>query len=276
MSEKSEQPPSGYEPHDPWAPPGRGQAQDASASQPPRPGQQPQWQAPQPYPPQAPPPPGSVHDQPTVVGIPSPDPGKGPASGAVPPPPVAPGGPAQPAPGPYGYPGAPQTAPSGVPPYPDPYAPGATYGPPPAAPGYPGTGYAGTGYPGSEYPSGGYPAYGNSGWPPAPQGQSNGLGVTAMVLGILSVVLFWFVGLGIVLGILALIFGAVGLRKARRGEASNSGVALAGVILGPIGVVASAAFLALILWTANHDDGYDSTVYDDSYETSLVVHGVSR
>lgn len=178
-----------------------------------------------------------VHDQPTVTSMPAAgeQPGAGAAGGPVPPPPTAPGGP-----GGAGVPG--------------PGVPGA-YGYP-AYPAYPG-----------------YPGYGHPGW----TGMSaplNGFGTTALVLGIVSVVLFCLWGLGIVLGILALIFGFLGRGRAKRGQATNGGQALAGIILGAVGVVVSGVFLGLMIWAVTHDDdSEDSSGYDDPFATSLVLRG---
>ncbi|MDN3294201.1 DUF4190 domain-containing protein [Streptomyces ficellus] len=197
---------------------------------------------PQPYPtepyPTQPPRPG-VHDQPTMTSMPGGGPG-----GEVPPPPIAPGGPAQPTPGTYGYPAP--TQPTGA------------YG----YPGYPGYG---TGY------QTGYSSYGQGGWQQAP---SNGMGITAMVLGIVSLVLFCLWGLGIIPGIMALIFGIIGRKKAQRGEADNSGMALAGIILGSVGIAVSAAFLSFLVWAVTNEDYRDTYEDDhnsDPYNTSLVV-----
>ncbi|MFF3750751.1 DUF4190 domain-containing protein [Streptomyces sp. NPDC002018] len=230
MSDKSEQPSGGYEPSDPWAPPEHRVPLDKPAAHQ------------EPRPPQG----GGVHDQPTVIGIPGGEPG----TGAVPPPPTAPGGPAQPAPGPYGYPGAqPPTAPGAQQPA-DPYG---------TTPGY--------GYPAAGYPAAGYPGYGTTGWQPGP---SNGMGITALVLGIISVVAFCLWGLGVVIGVLALIFGIIGRRKVRRGEATNGGMALAGIILGSIGALISAAFVGFLIWAIANEDSLDTTD-TDPFATSLVV-----
>ncbi|MFD9792403.1 DUF4190 domain-containing protein [Streptomyces sp. NPDC059070] len=146
--------------------------------------------------------------------------------------------------------------------------------PPPAAPGGPAPGQAapgGYGYP--AYP--GYPGYGygHPGWT-GMGAPLNGFGTTALVLGIISVVLFCLWGLGIILGILALIFGFLGRGRAKRGEATNGGQALAGIILGVVGIVVSGAFLGLMLWAVTHDDGDGgSSSVDDPFATMLVVRG---
>ena len=67
-------------------------------------------------------------------------------------------------------------------------------------------------------------------------GNRNGLGVAALVLGIVGLVggfIIPFSGLG---SILAIIFGAIGLKRVKRGEANNRGMALAGLWLGIAGV----------------------------------------
>lgn len=76
----------------------------------------------------------------------------------------------------------------------------------------------------------------------APGPARNGLGTAALVLGIIGLVfavipfLFW---IGTVLGLLALILGIVGRGRAKRGEATNKGAALAGAVLGMVGIVVS-------------------------------------
>ena len=88
-------------------------------------------------------------------------------------------------------------------------------------------------------PPGGPP----SGWNPPPAGPArrpgNGAGVAALVLGILALFASWIPIFGLVLPVLAVIFGVVGMRKVRRGEATNREMALAGVILGAIALVIS-------------------------------------
>ncbi|MFI5872967.1 DUF4190 domain-containing protein [Streptomyces sp. NPDC051445] len=123
----------------------------------------------------------------------------------MPPPPLAPEGPG---PVPYGYPGGPV--------------------------GYPGPGGPGYGYPSPPPPYGGAP--GPYGWYGGAV-ESNGMGVAALVLGIASAVLFCMWPLAIIAGILGVVFGSVGRGKARRGEASNAGQALAGIICGAVGIV---------------------------------------
>lgn len=65
----------------------------------------------------------------------------------------------------------------------------------------------------------------------------NGLGIAALVLGLIGVIPFpltgWF-------SILAIIFGAVGAKRASRGEATNRTMALWGMWLGIVGATLQA------------------------------------
>ncbi|MGW1010901.1 DUF4190 domain-containing protein [Streptomyces termitum] len=168
--------------------------------------------------------------------------GPGGSGAELPPPPVAPGGPAA-----YGAPAPPVPAYGSHP-----------YGAP-------------AGYP-SPYPSG-YPAAGPSPYGYGPQpGGNNGLGTAGMVLGIIGVCLFWFYGvLGILLGVLALIFSIIGRRRANRGEASNGGSALAGIILGAVSLVLGAAVLALFIWFVANYERFEDEGWDTTGSTEVVL-----
>jgi hypothetical protein len=62
----------------------------------------------------------------------------------------------------------------------------------------------------------------------------NNLGVWSLVLGIASIVLL----LGVFAGVPAIIVGNQGRRAVRAGEANNEGMAMTGVVLGWLSVVA--------------------------------------
>ncbi|TRV77533.1 DUF4352 domain-containing protein [Streptomyces sp. 130] len=70
----------------------------------------------------------------------------------------------------------------------------------------------------------------------------NGLGVTALILGLIGAVsglipiLFWLAG---ILGTIALVLGLVGRGRAKRGEATNKGMATFGTVLALIALVMS-------------------------------------
>ncbi|MEU3661984.1 DUF4190 domain-containing protein [Streptomyces sp. NPDC032940] len=241
-------------PADPWAPPaddaGGGGPGGTLASNGPAP-----WPAP------------SVHDQQTVTSLPD--------VGGQPPPWASPGGGAGASAGGTNSPYAPgaATVPPGagnpfavpgaaVPPGAgNPFAaPAPSYAgqeqaavpPPPIAPD--GPGQVPYGYPGGPvHPGqGGYGVpqpYGYYGWPGMGPMPSNGMGTAGLVLGIVGAIVFCLWPLAIVLGILGVIFGAVGRGKARTGEATNPGQALAGIICGAAGIVLGMGFGVLVIVT---------------------------
>ena len=120
---------------------------------------------------------------------------------------------------------------------PDPY-PGGPPGPYPFGP-YPGGPYQGGPY------QGGYPPppmpYGNH-YPATPK---NGLGVAALVIAIIALMGSFTVIGGVLLGIVAVVLGFIARGRVRSGEANNGGVALAGLILGVISIIAGLAFIAI-------------------------------
>jgi hypothetical protein len=103
--------------------------------------------------------------------------------------------------------------------------------------------------PGGYQPQPQYPGY-----TPPPQ---NGLGVAALVLGILALLSSFTVFGGIGLGIIAVILGIVGRGRVQRGQANNRGVATSGIVLGALGVVASVVFIAagvaIFSWFGGND-----------------------
>jgi glucose uptake protein GlcU len=115
-----------------------------------------------------------------------------------------------------------------TPPPDDPYAtpaPGSPAPPPPPGPpAYEGASYAGYGY-------------------TQPVAARNGLGTAALVLGIIALLLSWTIVVGFICGVLALVFGIIGRRRASAREATNGGSALAGAITGGLGLLVSIALI---------------------------------
>jgi len=95
-------------------------------------------------------------------------------------------------------------------------------------------------------PEAGPPGYGGP-----PVRPSNGTGTAALVLGIIGLLtaLFLFGG---VLGVLAVVLGLIGINKAKRGEATNRGVAIGGVVTGALAIIVALAVGALLF--ANRDE----------------------
>lgn len=74
---------------------------------------------------------------------------------------------------------------------------------------------------------------------------TNGMATAALVCGIVALVLFWTVWLGLILGVLAVVFGALGRTKAAQG-APNKAQATAGLWLGIAALVVSILFVGLV------------------------------
>jgi hypothetical protein len=142
------------------------------------------------------------------------------------------------------------------------------------------------GGPSSTAPSGGPPAPGywmaaDGSWHPPqtspvaqtpPASPGNGLATAALVLGIIGICLFWLTGVGVLLGLLAVIFGAVGVSTARRHEGRpNERRAWAGIITGVTAVVLSiVAIVALMVLADSVDDTFMRTWEDlDSTGTGI-------
>ncbi|HVM26554.1 MAG TPA: DUF4190 domain-containing protein [Mycobacteriales bacterium] len=105
------------------------------------------------------------------------------------------------------------------------------------------------------HPAGGAPAAGYGAGHRGPM--KNGLGIAALVVGVLSLpAAFTIIG-GVVLGLLAIVLGLVGRGRAKRGEADNGGMALAGVVLGALGVVLSVVLVAAGVALFNSQGGQD-------------------
>lgn len=77
-----------------------------------------------------------------------------------------------------------------------------------------------------------------AGYPSMGARPQNGMGTAALILGIVS--LFCF---GFVTGVLAVIFGAIGIQKANNGQATNKTMAMWGLVLGIVGLVGWTFFM---------------------------------
>ena len=160
-------------------------------------------------------------------------------------PPPPPGAPVPPA-APPGWqpppPGGTPPPPGGTPPPPGSIPAPAYATPPPApAPGYP------------PVPSGYQPQPGYGYGTPYQQGpRSEPLAIAALVCGIVAIP---FCGLGIVLGILGLVFGIIAIRKIDRsqGALTGRGLALAGAICGGVGLAINVLYWGAVIVAAIAD-----------------------
>ena len=90
--------------------------------------------------------------------------------------------------------------------------------------------------------------------PPARPVSGGGMATAALVLGILALVTCWTVVGGVLLGLLAIIFGVVGLRRANRGLALGRGRAISGIILGVLGILVAGLLIAVGVSLLNSDE----------------------
>jgi hypothetical protein len=108
-------------------------------------------------------------------------------------------------------------------------------------------------------PPGGYPAPG--GYPPPgghphAAGRRNGMGVAALVIGVVALVLvllLLFSPLGAFLGLVAVVLGIVGLVRANRGEADNRGQPVTGLVTGGLALLLGIVFtISIGTWFSTH------------------------
>lgn len=138
-------------------------------------------------------------------------------------------------------PDPPETPPPPPPPAPPPPAPP----PPPPASSY-------GAYPGGYPPPPQQAPY--AGYTPPPSAPKNGLGIAALVIAIIA--LLSVVG-GVVLGVVAVILGFLGWGRAKRGEATNGGVAVAGIVLGFLSIIEAVVVIGLFVWGFGEVGGTD-------------------
>lgn len=134
----------------------------------------------------------------------------------------------------------------------DPYRPSAEGGyPPPGGGAYPAPGGAAYPPPGDQYspaPPGAYP-------PPATTGggSKNWMGITALVLGVVSLLLGFCAFAGFWAGIPAIVLGVLGMGAVRKHQATNRGLALAGVITGALGLLLTIGTLIFLVAFSQSD-----------------------
>ena len=76
---------------------------------------------------------------------------------------------------------------------------------------------------------------------------SNGMGLAALVVGVVAVILAVLVfPLGILAGIVALVLGIIGRKRVSRREATNGGQATAGIVTGVLAIVIGGVLTAIV------------------------------
>jgi hypothetical protein len=105
------------------------------------------------------------------------------------------------------------------------------------------------------------PAYGtrpDSGAYGTPLAPRNGLGTAALVVGILAL-LSGVMLVGAVLGVIAIVLGLAGRARVQRGEATNGGSAMAGILTGLVGIVIAGVVIAVGVSWLNSSTGKNYT-----------------
>ncbi len=77
--------------------------------------------------------------------------------------------------------------------------------------------------------------------PPPPTKRTNGFAITALVLGLIGLLI-----LGPLMGILAIIFGAVGMGFANKNGGVGKGLAVAGLVLGICDILVFIVLIAVL------------------------------
>jgi Na+/H+ antiporter NhaD/arsenite permease-like protein len=107
-------------------------------------------------------------------------------------------------------------------------------------------------------PPGQWPAPGH---PASARPRRNGMGTTALVLGVVAlvlVVLLLFAPLGAFLGLLAVLFAIIGLIRVNRGEADNRGQVVTGLITGAIALLLGVVLtISIGTWFATHVNDFN-------------------
>lgn len=80
---------------------------------------------------------------------------------------------------------------------------------------------------------------------PPPSSPRNGFGITALVLGLVALLLFWTVFGGLLFGLLGVVFAVLGYLRKRKGIATNGVMALVGGALSVLALVISGVLLAV-------------------------------
>jgi hypothetical protein len=111
----------------------------------------------------------------------------------------------------------------------------------------------------TEQPQGQYPAPPQGQYPTARR--RNGMGTAALVLGVVGLVLvllLLFSPIGAFLGLLAVLFGILGIIRVNRGEADNRGQAVAGLVTGGIALLVGVFFtISIGVWFSTHVNDFN-------------------
>lgn len=95
---------------------------------------------------------------------------------------------------------------------------------------------------------------------PPPYGRRNGLGTGSLLLALVALLATLTVFGGVILGIAAALMGFAARRRVKRGEATNGGVAMTGIVLGIVAAVVG----LFIIWL-----GFGTELFNENYQHCL-------
>ncbi|MDP2750557.1 MAG: DUF4190 domain-containing protein [Nanoarchaeota archaeon] len=87
---------------------------------------------------------------------------------------------------------------------------------------------------------------------PAESKKTSGFAIASLILGILSILLGWFPLFGWIFIILALIFGVIALKQIKNQGLTGRGLAIAGTIMGIIGIILAAILFVKFMNTGKN------------------------
>ena len=96
-------------------------------------------------------------------------------------------------------------------------------------------------------------------------GQKKGIAITGMVLGILSIILFFTSWVAMIIGIAGIILSIITLKKANKDPKNygGRGMAIAGIICGAVGLVLAAVVLVITIVFISYLSQMMPLLYED-------------
>ena len=95
-----------------------------------------------------------------------------------------------------------------------------------------------------------------------PDAPKNQVGVASLILGVASLATCWLM-IGVPLGVAAVVAGDIARARVNRGEATNRRVAIAGIVLGIVAIVAGLAAVGYYAWLDSKDPDWFQRCVDD-------------
>jgi hypothetical protein len=109
------------------------------------------------------------------------------------------------------------------------------------------------------------PGYPPPSYPGGATGQTNGLAIAGMILGIASLVLFFLSVFAAIIGVVGLILSFIGLNKSKQMGGTGRGMAIAGIVTSAAGIA-----IGVILFIIGLQAASDLRELEDLLEQSLA------